>query len=93
MTHPVTEARMTSEGIGFTVRVDFVDRECFISNEALAKLSGQMINDPMETFRAMEATITGVARRLVHARVGGAPLVLGPNTFNNADVTLRPREA
>jgi len=91
MTDPVTKVTRTNEGIGFTVRVDSVDRECFISNEALAKLSGQMITDPLETFRAMEATITGVARRLVHARVGGTPLRLEPNTFNDSDVSMRPR--
>jgi hypothetical protein len=30
----------------------------------------------------MEPAITGVARRMVHARVGGTPLLLNPDTFH-----------
>lgn len=84
MTHSTTEPRMTSAGVSFTVRVDSVNRDCFISNEALAKLcqlkGGD--NDLMETFRAFEATINGVARRLVAANVRGTPLQLGPDSFH-----------
>jgi hypothetical protein len=78
-----TEPRMTSEGIIFTVRVDSEDRDCVISTEALAKLCQLkgLQTDPMGTFRAFETTIKGVARRLVHAKVPGTPLQLGPNTF------------
>jgi hypothetical protein len=35
----------------------------------------------MDVFHAFEATINGVARRLVFARVPGTPLRLGANTF------------
>jgi hypothetical protein len=79
-----TEPSMTSTGIAFTVRVDSIDRECVISREALAKLCTLkgLDTDPMGTFRAFEATINGVARRLVAANVPGTPLQLGPNSFH-----------
>lgn len=84
MTHgAMTEPKMTDKGIAFTVRVDSENRDCFISNEALSKLcklrGGEA--DYLQTFRAFEATINGVARRLVTARVPGTPLQLGPNFF------------
>ncbi|MDB5839652.1 MAG: hypothetical protein JWQ23_1604 [Herminiimonas sp.] len=93
MINPSTEVTTTSAGIGFKVRVDCVTRECFISNEALVKLSDSATATPMETFRALEGNINGVARRLVHAGVSGTPLLLGPNTFNSANVSLRTRAA
>jgi hypothetical protein len=93
MTHPSTDVTMTALGIGFTVRVDCVNRECFVSNEALVKLSEHMTLSPMETFCELERNIRGVARRLVQSGVSGTPLQLGPNTFNNANVSLRDRGA
>jgi hypothetical protein len=76
-------AKMTKKGVAFSVNVEFVDRECFISNEALIKLASQMFTaiGPMKTFLELEANITGVARRLVRAGVQGSPLQLTPNTF------------
>lgn len=84
MVYTKTDPSLTSAGIGFTVRVDSVDRDCFISNEALAKLGEFNSTDinPMVTFMAFEATINGVARRLIQANVAGTPLLLGPNTFH-----------
>lgn len=78
-----TAVKMTKTGIGFSVCVEFVNRECFISNEALIKLAAQMfaVIGPMQTFRELEANIAGVARRLVRAGVQGSPLQLTPNTF------------
>lgn len=78
-----TPAKMTKTGVGFSVCVEFVNRECFISNEALIKLASQMFHivGPLQTFRELEANITGVARRLVRAGVQGTPLQLTPNTF------------
>jgi hypothetical protein len=93
MIHPSPDVTMTALGIGFTVRVDCVNRECFVSNEALVKLSEHMILGPMETFCALEGNIRGVARRLVQSGVTGTPLQLRPNTFNNANVSLRDRAA
>jgi hypothetical protein len=79
-----TQPQMTNGGVTFTVRVDFVNRDCVVSKEALAKLSQLRpgVSDPMETFRAFEATINGVARRMVSARVPGTPLQLGPDSFH-----------
>lgn len=78
-----TAVTMTKTGISFSVCVEFVHRECFISNEALMKLASQMFEvvGPLQTFRELEPNITGVARRLVHAGVQGSPLQLTPNTF------------
>jgi hypothetical protein len=83
MTQSTTEPNITKTGIAFTVRVEFVNRDCLISNEALAKLCKLRDGnpDPIETFRAFEATINGVARRLVAAGVPGDPLLLGPQSF------------
>jgi hypothetical protein len=84
MTQTTTEPQMTEAGVTFTVRVDSVNRDCLILNEALAKLSGLMSSssDPMDTFRAFEATINGVARRMVAANVPGTPLTLAANSFH-----------
>lgn len=84
MTHPIAEPQLTDTGIAFTVRVDSTNRNCVISKEALAKLSQLRagISDPMETYRAFEATINGVARRMVAANVPGTPLALGPDSFH-----------
>lgn len=84
MGHTTERLRITKKGIAFTVRVDSVDRECFISVAALDKLSKFKSgpSEPMKTFLAYEATITGVARRLVTAGVPGTPLQLGPDSFH-----------
>jgi hypothetical protein len=84
MTHTTAEPQLTEAGVTFTVRVDYVNRDCIISNEALAKLSRLRSGnpDPMETFRAFEATINGVARRMVAANVRGTPLKLGADSFH-----------
>lgn len=84
MTQSTSEPRLTDHGVAFTVRVDSVNRECVISTESLMKLSALKsgAEDPMETFRAFEATINGVARRMVAANVKGTPLQLGPESFH-----------
>ncbi|MDB5771775.1 MAG: hypothetical protein JWM42_2149 [Burkholderia sp.] len=77
------EPQLCDDGVTFTVEVGFTDRECLVSKNALAHLrrmkGGQL--EPMETYRAFEDQIHGVARRLVVAGVGGAPLVLGAAYF------------
>ncbi|MGZ3236932.1 MAG: DUF1488 family protein [Burkholderiaceae bacterium] len=74
---------LTENGVAFTVNVDFVQRDCIITKDALTKLaqlqSGMV--DLMETFHAFEAKINGVARRMVVANVKGTPLQLGPLSF------------
>lgn len=84
MTQPAEQPQVTDKGVAFTVRVDFVKRECLISLDALSKLSAMQsgASTPLDTFRAFEATINGVARRLVAANVQGTPLQLGPNSFH-----------
>ncbi|WP_334190744.1 DUF1488 family protein [Noviherbaspirillum sp.] len=84
MSHTLAEPQLTTEGVAFTVRVDSINRDCFISNEALAKLSRQSAGEasPIDTFRAFEANINGVARRMVAANVPGNPLKLGPDSFH-----------
>lgn len=77
---------LTKEGVVFTVRVDSLDRECMITEEALHKLSALKSVDLadaniMDIFHAFESSINGVARRLVAARVPGTPLMLRPETF------------
>jgi hypothetical protein len=77
------EPRLVDDGVTFTVEVGFTDRDCLVSRNALAHLrrmkGGQL--DPMETYRAFEDQIHGVARRLVVAGVSGDPLVLGAAYF------------
>lgn len=90
---PPLDRRDDDSFIGFTVRVDCVNRECFVSNEALVKLSEHMTLGPMETFCALERNIRGVVRRLIQSELSGTPLQLGPNTFNNANGSLSARGA
>lgn len=84
MTLATEQPQITDNGITFSVRVDSVKRDCVISTAALSKLSQLKdgISDPMDTFRAFEATINGVARRMVAANVPGTPLQLGPDSFH-----------
>ena len=83
MSLSMKEPQLTDNGVAFTVLVDFVKRDCVISHDALSKLSRLKTGDadPMETFHAFEATINGVARRMVAANVPGTPLQVGPNSF------------
>lgn len=86
MSHYTPQPLLTREGVVFTVRVDSLDRECLITEEALHKLSAlKNINvvgsDTMDVFHAFEDTINGVARRLVAARVPGTPLMMRSSTF------------
>lgn len=76
-------AQLTEGGVAFTVRVDSLNRDCLISTEALSKIAqlGTGKLDPLATYYAFEASINGVARRLVAANVKGTPLQLGPNNF------------
>jgi len=74
---------LVSNGVAFTVSVDFVKRDCVISADALAKLSefGTGKTDLMQTFFVHEATISGIARRLVASGVPGTPLQLDMKNF------------
>lgn len=86
MGHYTPQPLSTAEGVVFTVRVDSLDRECLITDEALDKLSIHKNIDfsdanKIDIFHAFEDTINGVARRLVAARVPGTPLMMRPGTF------------
>lgn len=83
MTQTTQGPSLTDTGVAFTVRVDSINHACLISNEALAKISKLKDgdSDPLSTFQAFEATINGVARRLVAANVPGTPLLLRPQSF------------
>jgi len=88
MDHITPQPQLTDAGVVFTVRVDSIDRECLVSREALEKLSTlKSVNtgadETMDIFHAFEATINGIARRLVAARVRGTPLVMTPNSFGS----------
>ncbi len=83
MSHTLAEPRATSDGVTFTVAVEFKDYECLVSTEALSDLSRSQ--DPqldlLKAYKAYEAKIQGIARRLVTAGVTGTPLVLQPKHF------------
>jgi hypothetical protein len=81
-----TEPIAVNEGIKFEVKVDGDRYECLILNEALFKLSELRDANaaPDEIFAGFEQTIHGTARRLVHAKVRGNPIVLRANHFRLA---------
>jgi hypothetical protein len=79
----VMEPGLTDEGVRFSVQVDSVERECLILKSALAhlcKLQGFTM-DFMNTYRACEARIHSVARRLAASGNGDTPLVLSTACF------------
>lgn len=91
MNQPLNSPTLSQEGVKFTVVVDYVKRDCLITTQALHKLRPLKPEDPdadvMAIFKAFEARINGVARRLVAAGVAGTPLVMRPETIDS----LRPR--
>jgi hypothetical protein len=83
MSRVMAEPRLTDEGIYFSVAHDNSDRICLVSRNALAYLcrgQGQPANF-MSAYRASEARIVAVARRLVAAGESASPLVLGAAYF------------
>lgn len=87
MTTSTPHPLLTQDGILFTVVVDSVGRDCVITREALKALSqlesiDEVDGGPLRIFQAYEAKISGVARRLVGARVPGNPLVMDRATFS-----------
>jgi hypothetical protein len=83
----------TSEGVAFTVSVEYIHYECLITDDALKKLSvlGSATDseiDSMRIFHAYEAKINGIARRLVAAGVQGSPLRVNASSLvSNAPAT------
>ncbi|MFI4939534.1 MAG: DUF1488 family protein [Burkholderiales bacterium] len=74
---------LTSDGVTFTVTVDYKAHDCVISQEALSSLcqSADKKLDLIATYQAYEAKIQGIARRLVTAGITGSPIMLGPHNF------------
>ena len=77
------EPGLTNEGVVFSVEVDSVEREFLILKSALVylcKLQGFTM-DFMNTYRACEARIHSVARRIAATAPKGVPLVLNTACF------------
>lgn len=76
-------ARITNDGITFSVAVGFVVRECLIPKQTLSYICRTWGNDmeSMDAFRAYEDTIMSVARRLVVADAGKSPVILERKFF------------
>lgn len=90
-----SQPHRTSEGVAFTVSVDYIHHNCLITDEALRKLSvlastAESDIDSMKIFHAYEAKINGIARRLVAAGVKGTPIRVNADSMVN---NTRPRQA
>ena len=74
------------DGVAFSVCVDYVNRDCVVPKEVLAALSQRELDQTklLDTYFAYEANINGVARRMVAARVQGAPMRLDVRNFKIA---------
>jgi hypothetical protein len=83
MSEAISATSTTNAGVEFSVRVESANHGCLITHEALVHLSGRNLAkaEAEAVFRAFEAKIAGIARRQIHAGVGGKPLVLGPAAF------------
>ena len=85
MNQPLSNPRLSDEGVAFTVVVDYAKRDCLLTTQARKQLRAIKSDDPdvdiMGIFKVFEANIAGVARRLVAAGVAASPLVLRPETF------------
>lgn len=85
MAQPAANPALTGNGVAFTVTtLDFAKHQCLITAEALAALAPHQSGDfgPLEVFKAYEAKICGVARRMAAANVQGSPLLLQPYSFH-----------
>lgn len=83
--------QFNADGVLFYVRVEqpfHINRptslrQCFVTNDALQKLAQtrNLQAEPREAFLALEAMISGVARRLALAGGRGDPLQLASASF------------
>lgn len=77
------EPHVEDGAVRFVVHAGAIERECIVSKHALAylsKLQGHT-TDAMNTYRACEAKIHHVAKRLLQAGESSAPLILGTAYF------------
>lgn len=73
---------VSAGNIAFEVEVDYVRHSCLITGPALLSLSHHPTQDDMlEIYRAHEAQINGMARRLVAAGIRCSPLIMQPESF------------
>lgn len=74
---------LTKAGILFSVTVEFKQYQCLVPATTLSDLSHS--KDPkldlLDTYRAFQSKIEGVARRLISAGLEGKPLVVGSGYF------------
>jgi hypothetical protein len=82
------DAGAINDGIAFQIKVDGDKYDCVVLNEALFRLAelSDTIHSPDQVFKAFERTIHGTARRLVHAKVRGNPIMLRANHFRLTSV-------
>jgi hypothetical protein len=80
----LVEPHLADEGVGFTISVGAIERQCIISKEALDHLrrTHGFSMSLMNIYGAFEARINSVARRLVLSGESASPLVLGPQVFH-----------
>ncbi|MDB5854879.1 MAG: hypothetical protein JWR22_2920 [Herminiimonas sp.] len=78
------EPQLTEDGVAFVVRVEHQGRPCLVTRDALTRLCDEtgFMMDPMNIYRAFEARINSVARRLVFTGADQSPLVIGPHYFH-----------
>jgi len=74
---------LTKAGILFSVTVEFKQYQCLVPATTLSDLSHSQ--DPkldlLDTYRAFQSKIEGVARRLISAGLEGKPLVVSSGYF------------
>jgi hypothetical protein len=83
MDNVLAAPRLTNAGILFSVTVEFQQYQCLVPATTLSDLSHS--KDPkldlLDTYRAFQTKIEGVARRLIGAGIIGKPLVIGSGYF------------
>lgn len=72
----MTSARLSEEGVFFTIAAGFEDRECLVSQEALAKLAAEEAEDFLAVYQRHEYDIHLAARRLFLAGETAYPLIV-----------------
>lgn len=84
MDNALAAPRLTRAGILFSVVVDYQHYQCLVSATTLADLSHS--KDPkldlLDTYRAFQTKIEGVARRVISAGVAGVPVLVGSGYFH-----------
>lgn len=89
MNHQACKPHITRSGVAFAVLCGAKERECVISKEALQRMAAlknvdATDADPMDVFHAFETTINGVARCLCEGDASSCPLLLKPESFEDA---------